>query len=114
MISVIIFDKAPDEWSCDTWLMSCRVLGRRVEELVLATVAEAARKAGVMRLKGIYIPTKKNGLVVEHFAKLGFTRTGDIPDGGTTWTLDLADYAAPKLPMQILRANDSASMTDAA
>jgi FkbH-like protein len=114
MISVIIFDKAPDEWSCDTWLMSCRVLGRRVEELVLATVAEAARKAGATRLKGIYIPTKKNGLVVEHFAKLGFTRTGDIPEGGTTWTLNLADYVAPKLPMQIQRANDPAGMTDPA
>jgi FkbH-like protein len=114
MISVIIFDKAPDEWSCDTWLMSCRVLGRRVEELVLAIVAETARSAGAKRMKGTYIPTKKNGLVVEHFAKLGFTRTGDLPDGGTTWALDLADYVAPELPMQIIRANDPVSVTDAA
>jgi FkbH-like protein len=114
MISVIIFDKAPDEWSCDTWLMSCRVLGRRVEELVLATVAEAARNAGVMRLKGVYIPTKKNGLVAEHFAKLGFTRTGDVSEGGTTWALDLADYVAPELPMQIIRANEPGSVTDTA
>src|ERR1700722_873677 len=114
MISVIIFDKAAEEWSCDTWLMSCRVLGRRVEELVLAAVAEAARKAGASRLKGTYIPTKKNGLVVEHFAKLGFTRTGDVPDGGTTWVLDLSNYVAPKLPMQIVRANDLVSVTDVA
>jgi FkbH-like protein len=42
MISVIIFDIAPDVWSCDTWLMSCRVLGRRMEEAVLAYVAKAA------------------------------------------------------------------------
>ena len=69
---------------------------------MLGTVAEAARSAGAKRLKGTYIPTKKNGLVVEHFAKLGFTRTDDLPDGGTTWTLDLADYAAPELPMQII------------
>jgi FkbH-like protein len=114
MISVIIFDKAPTEWSCDTWLMSCRVLGRRVEELVLATVAEEARSAGAERLKGIYIPSKKNGLVIEHFAKLGFNKTGDLPDGGTTWTLDLADYVAPELPMRILRANDLGCVTDAA
>jgi FkbH-like protein len=114
MISVIIFDKAPDEWSCDTWLMSCRVLGRRVEELVLATVAETARSAGSKRLKGSYIPTKKNGLVVEHFAKLGFTKTGDLPDGGTTWVLNLADYVVPELPMQIMHANDRGSLSDTA
>ena len=114
MICVVIFDKAADEWSCDTWLMSCRVLGRRVEELTLATVAAAAREAGATRLKGIYIPTKKNALVVEHFAKLGFTRTGALPDGETTWALDLADYVAPQLPMQVIRGNDPGSMTDAA
>lgn len=114
MISVVIFDKGRNEWSCDTWLMSCRVLGRRVEELVLATVAEAARNAGAKRLTGTYIPTKKNGLVVEHFAKLGFAKTGDLPDGGTTWTLDLAGYVAPELPMQIIRGEDPGSVTDAA
>jgi FkbH-like protein len=114
MICVIIFDKAADEWSCDTWLMSCRVLGRRVEELALATVAAAACNAGALRLKGTYIPTKKNALVVEHFAKLGFTRTGALPDGGTTWALDLTQYVAPQLPMQVIRATDPGSMTDPA
>jgi FkbH-like protein len=114
MISVVIFDKDRDEWSCDTWLMSCRVLGRRVEELLLATVAEAARSAGAKRLKGTYIPTKKNGLVVEHFAKLGFTKTGDLPDGGTTWALELAGYIAPELPMQIMNGDDPGSVTNAA
>ena len=114
MISVIIFDKSPDEWSCDTWLMSCRVLGRRVEELVLATVAEEARKAGAKRLKGTYIPSKKNALVVEHFAKLGFTKTGDLPDGGTTWALQLSEYVAPELPMQIVFANDSGPAVEVA
>jgi FkbH-like protein len=114
MISVVIFDRTPGEWSCDTWLMSCRVLGRRVEELILATVAMAARGAGAKRLIGTYIPTKKNGLVVEHFARLGFTRTGDLPDGGTTWALDLAGYVAPELPMQTVTADDTTTVTDAA
>ena len=114
MISVVIFDKHPNEWSCDTWLMSCRVLGRRVEQLVLATVAKAACKAGARRLVGTYIPTKKNVLVVEHFAKLGFTKTADLPDGGTTWALDLAEYVAPDLPMQVVHGDDPGSVTNAA
>lgn len=114
MISVVIFDKGPAEWNCDTWLMSCRVLGRRVEELVLDIVADAARVAGAKRLTGTYIPTKKNGLVIDHFAKLHFTKTGDLPNGETTWELNLADYVSPELPMQVVRADDPAIATDAA
>jgi FkbH-like protein len=101
MISVIIFDIAPDVWSCDTWLMSCRVLGRRMEEAVLAYVAKAATTAGASRLRGTYIPTKKNGLVEKHFEKLGFTLVQSLEGGGTVWELDLAAYVAPDLPIRV-------------
>jgi FkbH-like protein len=114
MISVVIFDIGADEWSCDTWLMSCRVLGRRVEELVLATVAEAARQAGARRLTGTYLPTKKNALVTEHFAKLGFAKRSDLADGGTTWALDLDRYTPPELPMQVIYTNEFSPAADAA
>ncbi len=106
MISVVIFDMGNDEWSCDTWLMSCRVLGRRVEELVLATVAQAAEKAGAKRLMGTYLPTNKNALVAEHFPKLGFRKVSDLANGGTTWALDLESYTPPELPMQVVCTDD--------
>jgi FkbH-like protein len=109
MISVVIFDKAADEWSCDTWLMSCRVLGRRVEELVLATVATAAIEAGAKQLKGLYIPTKKNSLVKEHFGKLGFTKTSELPDGTTEWILALDEYQRPEFPMEIVTGSSAAN-----
>ena len=105
MISVVVFDRQPSEfgdaWHCDTWLMSCRVLGRRVEEAVLAHVAAAARQAGATRLVGDYLPTAKNVLVKKHFEKLGFVLHGDLPGGGTRWVLNLADYHAPELPMEV-------------
>jgi FkbH-like protein len=101
MISVVIFDKGAEEWRCDTWLMSCRVLGRRVEEAVLAEAVAAAKAAGAQRLIGEYLPTPKNGLVEQHYAKLGFALIGELPDGGTRWALDLADYQAPDLPLVI-------------
>jgi FkbH-like protein len=100
MISVVIADRNGDDWTIDTWLMSCRVLGRRVEEAVLASLAGAARAAGATRLIGRYIPTAKNGMVSEHYAKLGFGRIGE-DEGGTTWELKLAEFAAPVLPMRI-------------
>ena len=103
MISVVMFDKDADAWTCDTWLMSCRVLGRRAEEAVLAEVAAAARAEGARTLIGHYIPTKKNKLVEEHFAKLGFTCTARHDDGATDWRLELADYSEPDLPIRICR-----------
>jgi FkbH-like protein len=106
MISAVIFDIGSDEWSCDTWLMSCRVLGRRVEELVLATVASAALNAGAKRLVGTYIPTKKNALVAEHFAKLGFARLSELADAASAWALHLETYRSPELPMRVVYANE--------
>jgi FkbH-like protein len=113
MISVVIFDRAADEWRCDTWLMSCRVLGRRVEELMLAAVAEAAGGAGAGRLVGVYLPTKKNSLVANHFSKLGFEKVLNRADGGTEWVLDLAKYQAPVLPIAVVRP-DGYTTPDAA
>lgn len=109
MISVVIFDIGTEDWSCDTWLMSCRVLGRRVEELVLATVAQAAKRSGAKRLQGTYLPTKKNSLVAEHFAKLGFAKIFDLADGGTRWSLDVDSYTSPELPMKVVYSEDYSS-----
>ncbi|MGL4541399.1 MAG: HAD-IIIC family phosphatase, partial [Polymorphobacter sp.] len=101
MISVIIFDKQAREWVCDTWLMSCRVLGRRVEEAVLRAVAAAAAAAGATRLVGHYLPSPKNKMVANHFSRLGFALVAAHDDGRSDWALDLAGYEAPELPMQL-------------
>lgn len=105
MISVVIFRAAEiggeRAWLCDTWLMSCRVLKRRVEEAVLGAAVAAAREAGVTALYGDWLPSPKNAMVEDHFPKLGFTETGPAGDGGRRFRLALADHAAPELPMQI-------------
>jgi predicted enzyme involved in methoxymalonyl-ACP biosynthesis len=88
--------------------MSCRVLGRRVEEAVLAEAAAAAKAAGAKRLVGDYLPTPKNGLVEKHYEKLGFTFAEALEGGGTRWVLDLADYQAPDLPMVVEHIADLA------
>jgi FkbH-like protein len=101
LISVIIADKAADTWSIDTWLMSCRVLGRRVQEAALAALVDAARAAGAHRLVGTWLPSAKNAMVRDHYARLGFVAAGDLDGGGTRWELDLATYQRPELPMRI-------------
>jgi FkbH-like protein len=101
IISVIIADHAGENWELDTWLMSCRVLGRRVEEAVLAHLAAAASARGAKALIGRYIPSAKNKMVAQHYEKLGFKVTDQQPDGTTLYRLTLADYTAPDMPMRI-------------
>lgn len=98
MISVVVVDRA--EWEIDTWLMSCRVLGRRMEEAVLDQIVLAARSHGATSLVGRYIPSAKNKMVAEHYARLGFAAIDDH-GGETRWRLDLGAYTSPDLPMRI-------------
>ena len=51
--------------------MSCRVLGRCVEQAVLAEILFRARAAGITTLEGVYVPTDRNEMVREHYGKAG-------------------------------------------
>ena len=71
---------ARDSWEIDTWLMSCRVLGRRVEQFMFDHLSEAARAAGITSIVGVYRPTAKNTQVADLFTRLGFRVTAEEPD----------------------------------
>jgi len=103
MISVIICRPTDAKvWDIDTWLMSCRVLERKVEHMVLREILEHARAAGVEKITGTYRPTERNKLVVNHYAKLGFTKTADDGAGMTSWELNVAGAAIESAPMKVL------------
>ena len=90
MISVIICRQPiASEWEVDTWLMSCRVLGRRVEQMVLREIVEHAQRRGIKKLIGFYCPTDRNKLVEEHYSKLGFSEIKREADGTTIWEFDV-------------------------
>jgi FkbH-like protein len=102
MISVIICrETSADTWEFDTWLMSCRVLGRRVQDMVLREVIEHARRKGIRRLIGLYRPSGKNKLVEDHYRNLGFTQIGDGDDGATWWELDVETAQVKIAPMVV-------------
>ena len=61
----------------DTWLMSCRVIGRTVEEFSFGELLERARTLGYREIHGEYIPTKKNALVTELYDRMGSRRDDD-------------------------------------
>jgi FkbH-like protein len=102
MISVVVCRRtAGDTWTFDTWLMSCRVLGRRVENMVLLHVIDHAKREGIRRLIGFYRPTEKNSLVEGHYAQLGFIHTGSEEDGSTWWGLDVDTAEVQGAPMLV-------------
>ena len=93
IIAIVIGRLQPNQdLLIDTWLMSCRVLGRQVEPTTLNLIAREAAKMGAKRLVGEYIPTKKNGMVKDHYAKLGFTVMETDEAGGNRSILDLGSF----------------------
>jgi FkbH-like protein len=93
VIAIVIGRLQPDkDLLIDTWLMSCRVLGRQVEPTTLNLISLAAGKLDARRLVGEYIPTKKNAMVKDHYVGLGFTVTETDPNGGSRGVLDLAGF----------------------
>ena len=103
MISVVIC--RPGErgvWDIDTWLMSCRVLERKVEHMVLREILEHARLVGVHKLTGTYRPTDRNRLVIDHYAKLGFTKVGEEGSGLTRWKILVEEADPVSAPMKVV------------
>jgi FkbH-like protein len=91
LISLIIAEKRGEEFHIILWLMSCRVLKRGVEALMLDHLVREAKTADCKKLVGYYYKTKKNGIVAEHYKDFGFQLTQQ--DGeDTVWELPLAGY----------------------
>ncbi len=96
LISVLICKKiSSNKLYIDTWLMSCRVLTRRVEESVLDYLVRESIKYGVKTLVGKYIETSKNKIVMNHYKDLGF-KYNDKKD---EWILEIESYIPSSAPI---------------
>lgn len=103
MISVVLCRTAGTQvWEVDTWLMSCRVLGRKVEHMVLREILNHAREAGIGTLRGVYKPSGRNDLVIDHYAKLGFSKVREEADGTTEWELQVEEANPESAPMKVI------------
>jgi FkbH-like protein len=73
IIGIIIVRKESTVWTIDTWLMSCRVLMRGIEEALMNLLMAEGRRKGAEAIVGEYIETPRNGLVADFFPRMGFT-----------------------------------------
>lgn len=92
LVSVVLGRRTATRLDLDLWLMSCRVLKRDMELAMLDALIEHARDMGIAELHGRYIPTAKNGLVREHYPRLGFRCIAKQPDGAVLYALRLDAY----------------------
>ena len=102
LVSVVLAQHRDDGMDIELWLMSCRVLKRDMEHAMLDALVERAGQMGVTKICGTYIPTKKNGMVADHYLKLGFERL--VSDGGleSRWVLDITQYRSKNLHIKRL------------
>ena len=90
VVGVIIADIKDKTAYFDVFLLSCRVIGRGVEEGFVWFVSKDLQKNyGIEKIIGEYIPTKKNPVCKDVYKKLGFSLIKENEDGSTMWELDL-------------------------
>lgn len=88
-----------EEAEIELFLMSCRVFKRQLEQAMLQEMVIRLKKAGIKRIKGVYLPTTKNALVKDFYAEQGFSNTIE-----GQFELDIEDYSQTKdFAMEIIR-----------
>ena len=79
--------------------MSCRVMGRRIENAIIENMEKAAKRRGYARILGRYIPTEKNKPVAELYSSLNYTEIEDNGAAGVIYEVSLLD--TPKRNYQL-------------
>jgi FkbH-like protein len=96
LVSVMILRAAKagvPELEIDTWVMSCRVFGRQLEDEAMNIAVERARARGINALHARFVPTERNGVISRLFPNLGFQPAGD-GEAHEAWRLPVATYAS--------------------
>jgi len=96
LVSVLIGRAANDTIEVDLWLMSCRVFNREMELAMFDVLVEQCQARGIRRIVGIYIPSKKNNVVKDHYLKLGFSASIESPGDSQTWYYEIPKNPTPK------------------
>jgi FkbH-like protein len=97
-IGIAVRDGA-HQYRLDSFLMSCRVLGRKAERALLHAIALRVRRSGATTLLGELIPTKKNAPAAGFFADAGFVAIDGRPGW---WRLDLSTIAPSSPPFEVI------------
>jgi FkbH-like protein len=91
LVGVAITRDEGENCEIESFLLSCRVIGRTVETAFLSHLAQGAASRGRCRLSGRFFPTTKNAPARDFYARHGFELVEENGKG-SVWTLDLQDH----------------------
>jgi FkbH-like protein len=100
IIAILIAELKNNSFNIDTWLMSCRVLSRKIEDVLFDELTAYAKKKKIKTIEGMYVKTEKNSLVKDHYQKFGFNLV-EQKNSISKWILELKTYKKiKKLPFK--------------
>lgn len=86
LIAAVILEEKNNMLFIDTWIMSCRVLKRGMEQFIINELVKIAKAKRINQLIGEYIPTQKNVIVKDLYETLGFLHDNEL------WILDVNKF----------------------
>jgi FkbH-like protein len=88
IVGVVFLRRSAGTMEIDTFLLSCRVIGRTVERLMLSQICGMGVAAGCEKIAAWFLPTKKNEPAAKIFPNDGFTKVEET-DSGCLWEFSL-------------------------
>jgi FkbH-like protein len=101
IISCVIGSVVGNSLVIDLWVMSCRVIGRMVEQAMLLRLVREARRKNLKEIVGVYLESPKNAMVRDHYEKLGFN-SKSTSNGRHEWILRISEFKQPTLPFALI------------
>jgi len=81
--NAFVIEKNDKEWKIDTFLLSCRIIGRGIENAIISYILQEAKDHGVEKVRANFIPTKKNKPAETFLSDYGFKKENE------NWVYDL-------------------------
>jgi len=91
LIAALILKQQQNALFIDTWVMSCRVLKRGMEQFIINEIVKEAQSKNINTIIGEYLPTSKNGIVKDLYPSLNFSSHNNV------WVLDTANFTPFKI-----------------
>lgn len=90
-VAALVISVSSQKWNIENFVMSCRVMGRDIEQSILNKLMLTAKNDGVQSFVGRYVPSSKNMPVSELYQNHGFINTDS-----ENWEFDLVASSIPE------------------
>lgn len=83
LVAAVVVDLSQEVPEVTDFVMSCRVMGKNIEDAVLEDVEQSLYRQGYTKLLGSYLPTAKNKPVAGLYERLGYRKISTVTSEGS-------------------------------